>query len=89
MKSNRGGARNFATEGLELPTEGLKKLKNGVSMRYFAKVPATRTKISSDGGLDASDGGAVAPLALPWRQHRKATRLMHSKLREQSRQHIA
>ena len=29
----------------------------GVSVRYFAKVPPTRTKISSDGGLDASDRG--------------------------------
>ena len=39
---------------------GLKRLKNGVSVRYFAKVPPTRTKISSDGGeLGASDGGGL------------------------------
>ena len=52
--SGRGGARNLPTEGLELPTGGLKRLKNGVSVRYFARVPPTRTKVSSD-------GGAVAP----------------------------
>ena len=49
MVLSRGGARNFPTEGLELPTGRLKRLKNGVSVRYFAKVPPTRTKIFSDG----------------------------------------
>ena len=57
--SSRGGARNFPIEEVELPTGRLKRLKNGFSLRYFAKVPPTRTKISSDGGLDASDGGGL------------------------------
>ena len=63
----RGGSRNFPTEGLELPTGGLKWLKMvfpcAILPNFFRREP----KISSDGGLDASDGGAVAPLALPWR----------------------
>ena len=54
----RDGARNFPTEGLELPTGGgLKWLKNGVVVRYFAKFLRREPKISSDGGLDSSDGG--------------------------------
>ena len=51
----RGGARNLPTEGLELRTGG--GAKNAVFLPYFAKFPPTRTKISSDGGLDASNGG--------------------------------
>ena len=48
MLASRGGARNFPTEGLDFPTGELKRLKNGVSVRYFAKVPPKRTKISSN-----------------------------------------
>ena len=54
MYQFRGGARNFPTEGLELPTGGLKRRKNGVSVSYFTKFVPTRTKTSPDGGLDAS-----------------------------------
>ena len=44
-------------------------MKNGVSVRYFAKFPPTRTKIFSDRGLDASDGGCSPPLAPPPEQN--------------------
>ena len=54
----RGGTRNFPTEGLELQTGGLKLLKNGVSVGYFAKFPPNENlKFPPTGGLDASDGG--------------------------------
>ena len=53
---SRGGARNFPTEGLELPTGELEGLKYGVSVRYLAKVLQTRAKSSSSVGLDVSDG---------------------------------
>ena len=39
--------------------------ENCVFVRYFAKFPPTRTKISSDGGLDASDGGCSPPRPSP------------------------
>ena len=58
-QGNRGGARNFPTEGLELPTGGAKKTEKWCFRGYFAKFAPTRTKISSDGGLGASDGGGV------------------------------
>ena len=42
--SSRGGARNIPTEGLELPTRGLKWQKNAVCVHHFAKVPPTGTQ---------------------------------------------
>ena len=53
----RGVARNFATEWLELPTGGFKMTEQLFFVRYFAKFHPMRSQISSDGGLDASDGG--------------------------------
>ena len=50
----RGGTRNFPTEGLELPAGGLKWLKNGVFVHYFAenpRFPLTRGLGASDWGL--------------------------------------
>ena len=65
----QGWRQKFSDRGAGASDRGLKRLKNGVSVRYFAKVPPTRTKISSDGGLDPSDGEGCSPLALPWRHH--------------------
>ena len=39
--------------------------ENGVFVGHFSKILMTRTQISSDGGLDASEGGAVAPKPSP------------------------
>ena len=58
LVNGRGVTRNFPTEGLELPTGGLKWLKNGVFVRYFAKFPSDeKPKFPPAGGLHASDGG--------------------------------
>ena len=66
----QGWRQKFSDRGAGASDRGAIKNKNGVSVRYFAKVPPTGTKISSDGGLDAS-GGGCSPLALPWRHHCK------------------
>ena len=63
--TRKGGTRNFPTEGVELPTGCQKGLKIGVVLRHFAKFLLKRTQISSDWGLDASDGGGCSPLAPP------------------------
>ena len=69
--AHRGDARNFPTEGLELPTGG------GAKMNEKWCFPAIFCQISPDenpefpltggGGLDASDGGGCSPLVLSWR----------------------
>ena len=58
----RGGARNFPTEGLELPTGGLKWLKMVFPCAILPNFLRREPKISSDGG---GGGGAVAPPSPP------------------------
>ena len=64
----RGGARNFATEGPELPTGGGAKMTGKweivVSCFILPNFLRREPDIFSDGGLDASDGG-LYPLSPP------------------------
>ena len=69
---DRGGARNFPTGGLELPTGGAKMTEKWSFRATFCKISSDETSKfppTGGGGLDASDRGAVAPssppLALP------------------------
>ena len=49
--STQGWRQTFSDRGAGASDRGgIKRLKNGVSMRYFAKVPPTRTKIPPAGG---------------------------------------
>ena len=59
LGTSRGGARNLPTEGLELPTGGLKWLKMQFSYVILKNLLRQEPNISSDGGggLDVSDGG--------------------------------
>ena len=47
---DQGWRQKFSDRGAGASDRGLKRLKNGVSVLYFAKVAPTRTKISSDRG---------------------------------------
>ena len=44
MINTSGGARKPPTEEVELPTRGLKWLKNAALVHHFAKFPPTGTK---------------------------------------------